>query len=231
MVRQKGERLMALEGISKGFNTKTTRIDILNGVDFTILQGDTLAVVGASGIGKSTLLHIIGTLDRPDQGRLFFDDEDLFSLDPMALARFRNRSIGFVFQFHHLLRGFTAVENVMIPCLIDRMKRTVARKRATAMLGRVGLSERLDHRVEDMSGGEQQRVALARALVMEPMLLLADEPTGNLDRKNSDAVHELLVELNRELGMTVIVVTHNTDLAGLMNQRLTLKDSEIVAVQ
>ncbi len=231
MVRQKGERLMALEGISKGFKTKTTRIDILNSVDFTILQGDTLAVVGASGIGKSTLLHIIGTLDRPDQGRLFFDDEDLFGLDPVALARFRNRSIGFVFQFHHLLRGFTAVENVMIPCLIDRMKRTVARKRATAMLGRVGLTDRLDHRVEDMSGGEQQRVALARALVMEPMLLLADEPTGNLDRKNSDAVHELLVELNRELGMTVIVVTHNTDLAGLMNQRLTLKDSEIVAVQ
>jgi lipoprotein-releasing system ATP-binding protein len=231
MVRKKGDRLMVLEGISRGFNTTTTRIDILNNVDFTISQGDTLAVVGASGIGKSTLLHIIGTLDRPDQGRLIFDDDDLFSLDPVALARFRNRSIGFVFQFHHLLRGFTAMENVMIPCLIDRIKRPDARKRAATILERVGLKERLDHRVEDLSGGEQQRVALARALVMEPMLLLADEPTGNLDRKNSDAVHELLVALNTELGMTVIVVTHNTDLAALMNQRLTLKDGQIVAVE
>ncbi len=231
MVRKKGDRLMVLEGISRGFNTTTTRIDILNNVDFTISQGDTLAVVGASGIGKSTLLHIIGTLDRPDQGRLIFDDDDLFSLDPVALARFRNRSIGFVFQFHHLLRGFTALENVMIPCLIDRIKRPDARKRAATILERVGLKERLDHRVEDLSGGEQQRVALARALVMEPMLLLADEPTGNLDRKNSDAVHELLVALNTELGMTVIVVTHNTDLAALMNQRLTLKDGQIVAVE
>lgn len=222
---------MALEGISKGFDTKTARIDILNHVNFNIFQGDTIAVVGASGIGKSTLLHIIGTLDRPDHGRLFFGDDDLFSLDSEALARFRNKSIGFVFQFHHLLRGFTAMENVMIPCLIDRIKPFKAKNKATAILERVGLEDRLIHRVEDLSGGEQQRVALARALVMEPMLLLADEPTGNLDRKNSEAVHGLLLELNKELGMTVIVVTHNTDLADLMNQRVTIKDSEIMSVQ
>ena len=222
---------MALEGVSKGFDTKTARIDILSHVDFTIFQGDTIAVVGASGIGKSTLLHIIGTLDRPDQGRLFFGNDDLFALDSEALAGFRNKSIGFVFQFHHLLRGFTAMENVMIPCLIDSIKPSLAKKKASAILERVGLGPRLFHRVEDLSGGEQQRVALARALVMEPMLLLADEPTGNLDRKNSEAVHGLIVELNRELGMTVIVVTHNTDLAALMNQSVTIKDSEIVPVQ
>ena len=222
---------LVLEGISKGFATKAARIEILNKVNFTILQGDTIAIVGASGIGKSTLLHIIGTLDQPDQGRLLFEDQDLFGLDPVALAGFRNRSIGFVFQFHHLLRGVTAMENVMIPCLIDRMKRPAAGKKASAILERVGLSDRFDHRVEDLSGGEQQRVALARALVMEPMLLLADEPTGNLDSKNSEAVHGLLVELNRELGMTVIVVTHNPGLAGLMNKRLTLIHSEIVAAQ
>lgn len=222
---------LVLEGISKGFATKAARIEILNKVNFTILQGDSIAVVGASGIGKSTLLHIIGTLDRPDQGRLLLGNQDLFRLDSVALAGFRNRSIGFVFQFHHLLRGFTAMENVMIPCLIDRMKKSIAGKKASTILERVGLAHRLDHRVEDLSGGEQQRVALARALVMEPMLLLADEPTGNLDSKNSEAVHRLLIELNRELGMTVIVVTHNPGLAGLMNQRLTLKQSEIVAVE
>jgi lipoprotein-releasing system ATP-binding protein len=224
-------QLLVLEGISKGYNTTRARIEILDQVDFTIVKGDSIAVVGASGIGKSTLLQIIGTLDRPDQGRLLFEGRDLFALDRERLARFRNQSIGFVFQFHHLLQGFTAMENVTIPCLIGKMAKQEAEKRAEAILVRVGLKERLFHRAEDLSGGEQQRVALARALVMEPLLLLADEPTGNLDIKNSEEIHQLLMELNKELGMTVIVVTHNNDLANLMNQRVTLKNSGIVPFQ
>jgi lipoprotein-releasing system ATP-binding protein len=224
-------QLLVLEGISKGYNTTRARIEILDQVDFTIVKGDSIAVVGASGIGKSTLLQVIGTLDRPDQGRLLFEGRDLFALDREQLARFRNQSIGFVFQFHHLLQGFTAMENVMIPCLISKMTKQEAEKRAKAILVRVGLQDRLFHRAEDLSGGEQQRVALARALVMEPLLLLADEPTGNLDIKNSEEIHQLLMELNKELGMTVIVVTHNNDLANLMNQRVTLKNSGIVPFQ
>ncbi|MCP4115175.1 MAG: ABC transporter ATP-binding protein [Desulfobacteraceae bacterium] len=223
--------LLVLEGISKGYNTIQTRIEILKQVDFTIRKGDSIAVVGASGIGKSTLLQIIGTLDRPDEGRLLFEGRDLFALDQERLARFRNRSVGFVFQFHHLLQGFTAMENVMIPCLISKMSKQDAEKRAKEILARVGLQERFFHRAEDMSGGEQQRVALARALVLEPLLLLADEPTGNLDIRNSEEIHQLLMELNKELGMTVIVVTHNNDLANLMNQRVTLKYSGIVPLQ
>lgn len=227
----RGSRLMLLEGVSRRFDTKGARIDILNQVDFTIARGDTIAVVGASGIGKSTLLHIIGTLDKPDEGRILFGKTDLFGLDQEGLARFRNESIGFVFQFHHLLYGFTSMENVMIPCLINKMPPQEAKKRAVSILERVGLKRRLSHRAEDLSGGEQQRVALARALVLNPVMLLADEPTGNLDIKNSEAVHNLLLELNQELGMTVIVVTHNNDLAKLMNQRVTLKECKIVSLQ
>ena len=223
--------LLVLEGISKGFNTTRARIEILDQVDFTVAKGDSIAVVGASGIGKSTLLQIIGTLDRPDQGRLLFEGKDLFALDRERLARFRNQSVGFVFQFHHLLQGFSAMENVIMPCLISKMAKQDAVKRAEAILARVGLEDRFYHRVEDLSGGEQQRVALARALVLEPLLLLADEPTGNLDIKNSEEIHQLLMELNKELGMTVIVVTHNNDLANLMNQRVTLKDSGIVPLK
>ena len=227
----RGSGLMFLEGVSRRFDTKGVRIDILNQVDFTIARGDTIAVVGASGIGKSTLLHIIGTLDKPDEGRIFFGKTDLFGLDQEGLARFRNQSIGFVFQFHHLLYGFTSMENVMIPCLINKMPPQEAKKRAVSILERVGLKKRISHRAEDLSGGEQQRVALARALVLNPVMLLADEPTGNLDIKNSEAVHNLLLELNQELGMTVVVVTHNNDLAKLMNQRVTLKECKIVSLQ
>lgn len=228
MDREEPSNLLVLEGISKGFNTTRARIEILDQVDFTIAKGDSIAVVGASGIGKSTLLQIIGTLDRPDQGHLLFEGKDLFALDRERLARFRNQSVGFVFQFHHLLQGFSAMENVIMPCLISKMPKQDAEKRAEAILARVGLKDRFYHRVEDLSGGEQQRVALARALVLSPLILLADEPTGNLDIENSSEIHQLLMELNKELGMTVIVVTHNNDLANLMNQRVTLKNSEIV---
>lgn len=221
--------LMTLERVSKSFNGRTASIDILTDTDFRIEKGETMAVVGASGIGKSTLLNIIGTLDRPDSGRVMFGDRELFSLPDEKLAAFRNERIGFVFQFHYLLQGFTALENVMIPGLIARKNKKSVEKQAKIMLERVGLAQRFTHRAEDLSGGEQQRVAIARALVMKPDLLLADEPTGNLDRKNSRSIHGLLDDLNRELGMTVIVVTHNMKLAHMMEKRVTINDGSIIS--
>ncbi|MCG8642589.1 MAG: ABC transporter ATP-binding protein [Desulfobacterales bacterium] len=214
--------LISLTQISKRFSGHHSTIEILDRADLTVCKGESIAITGASGIGKSTLLNIIGTLDKPDSGKIFFRDRDLLALKDDQLAMFRNSKIGFVFQFHYLLQGFSAVENVMMPGLIaGRVKKRVE-KEALNMLDRVGLSTRSSHRVEDLSGGEQQRVALARALVMGPEILLADEPTGNLDRKNSDSVHLLIQELNKELGMTVIVVTHNNELAQMMDTNLTL---------
>ncbi|MCA1794705.1 MAG: ABC transporter ATP-binding protein [Desulfotignum sp.] len=220
--------LIRLERVSKTFASPTASIEILKETDFVITRGETLAVVGASGIGKSTLLNLIGTLDRPDQGRVIFKDQDLFSLGDDQLAAFRNERIGFVFQFHYLLQGFTALENVMIPGLIARKNKKMVEKQAANMLERVGLADRFFHRVEDLSGGEQQRVAIARALVMKPDLLLADEPTGNLDEQNSDSIHALLDQLNKELGMTVIVVTHNMKLAHMMEKMVTIHRGSIV---
>ena len=220
--------LVTLEGIFKGYETHGSRIEILSQVDFTIKAGETIAVVGSSGIGKSTLLHILGTLDRPDQGRLLFQGENLLDMDDESLARYRSRKIGFVFQFHHLLQGFSALENVMIPPMINKMSRKNAEIASREIIERVGLRDRMNHRSEDLSGGEQQRVALARALVMKPALLLADEPTGNLDTGNSRAVHQLLLDLNREFNMTMIVVTHNGALAALMDRRVTILDGKIV---
>ena len=219
---------MALRDLSKSYNGSGARIDILKGVNFDLFPGETLAVVGASGIGKSTLLHVLGTLDRPDSGRLFFKDQDVLGYDANTLARFRNESIGFVFQFHHLLSEFSALENTMMPALIRGRSKSAAQDAAETILVRVGLKDRLHHRVTKLSGGEQQRVALARALVLKPAILLADEPTGNLDQGNSTQVHELLMELNREFHMTLVVVTHNLELAALMNRRVTIANGQLI---
>ncbi len=213
--------------IFKSFYSNGSRIDVLKGIDFNINIGETIAVVGASGIGKSTLLHILGTLDRPDSGKLNFNGKDVFHMNDVSLARHRNESVGFVFQFHHLLPEFSALENTMMPALIKGVDKQESRHVAEGVLIRVGLKERIGHKVNRLSGGEQQRVALARALVLKPALLLADEPTGNLDKRNSSQIHELLMELNQERSMTLVVVTHNTELASLMSSNVTIVDGKL----
>ena len=200
------------------------RLNVLTDVDLSLEPGDMVAVVGASGVGKSTFLQILGTLDLPTSGTITFDGEDLTQMCATRLADFRNRRIGFVFQFHHLLPEFTAEENVMMPALIQRVPRALARRKAVDILSRVGLAKRLTHKPSELSGGEQQRVALARAMVLEPALLLADEPTGNLDRKTGEEIHKLFVELNQERGSTLLIVTHNPELAALMPKCLRMDD-------
>ena len=213
--------------LTKSFQNGGVRIDVLKGVNLDLTIGETVAIVGASGIGKSTLLHILGTLDRPDSGTLEFQGEDVFLYNDFKLAQFRNRTIGFVFQFHHLLPEFSALENAMMPALINGFDKPDASKAAEKILVRVGLQDRLHLRVGKLSGGEQQRVALARALVLKPAVLLADEPTGNLDNVNSDQVHQLVLELNRELSMTLVVVTHNMELASYMSRCVTIVDGRL----
>ncbi len=229
--RQNGytpDAILSAVNICKRFNSSGTCINILENLDLELSAGETLSIVGASGIGKSTLLHIIGTLDRPDSGKLLFQGEDVFLLDDAKLAKFRNEFVGFVFQFHHLLAEFSALENAMMPALINKQGKENARLAAEEMLVRVGLQDRLSHRVGELSGGEQQRVALARAIVLKPDILLADEPTGNLDKHNSEQVHELLLELNREFKMTLVVVTHNMALAACMSRQVTIVDGRLV---
>jgi lipoprotein-releasing system ATP-binding protein len=210
--------------LGKAYQHGGRALPVLWDIDLTLEPGDMVAVVGASGVGKSTFLQILGTLDLPTSGSIEFDGEELTSMSASRLAEFRNRKIGFVFQFHHLLPEFTALENVMMPALIQRISPEVARSRARDVLGRVGLGHRLTHRPGELSGGEQQRVALARALVLEPALLLADEPTGNLDRATGESIHQLFLELNDERGSTLLVVTHNPELAALMPRRLRMVD-------
>jgi lipoprotein-releasing system ATP-binding protein len=220
--------LFHASNIHKSFNSSGVRIEILAGVDLSLKAAETVAVVGASGIGKSTLLHILGTLDLPDSGSLYYRGENVFGYDAKKLAEFRNRSLGFVFQFHHLLGEFSALENAMMPALILGQDKATAGRAAEEILTRVGMAQRLHHRVGKLSGGEQQRVALARALVLRPALLLADEPTGNLDERNSDQVHQLLMELNQEMGMTMMVVTHNMTLASYMSRRVTISKGRLI---
>jgi lipoprotein-releasing system ATP-binding protein len=204
-------------------------VEVLKGIDLTVAQGEMLAIEGASGAGKSTLLHILGALDRPTGGSVLFEGRDLFQESDADLAVFRNRHVGFVFQFHHLLPEFTAVENVMLPGLIQGMDPKEISRRAEKILAELGLGERLQHKPGELSGGEQQRVAVARALILGPRAILADEPTGNLDTKTGEEVHTLLVRINREQGITIIVVTHNPALAGRMNRRILLVDGKLHA--
>ncbi|MCW5804440.1 MAG: ATP-binding cassette domain-containing protein [Deltaproteobacteria bacterium] len=210
--------------LGKSYIHNGQALAVLWDVDLSLAPGDMVACVGASGVGKSTFLQILGTLDLPTSGSIKFDGEELTTMSASRLAEFRNHKIGFVFQFHHLLPEFTALENVMMPALIQRIPPTIARQKARDVLGRVGLSHRLTHRPGELSGGEQQRVALARAMVLEPALLLADEPTGNLDRSTGEAIHQLFLDLNRERGSTLLVVTHNPELASLMPRKLRMVD-------
>ena len=215
--------LIRIEGLGKTYLMGEKRLEVLRGIDLEIAAGELVALTGPSGAGKSTFLHVVGTLDAPTQGRVRFDGEDVFARGEEELAEFRNAAIGFVFQSHHLLPEFTALENAMMPALVRRLPRAEARSRAEEMLALVGLSERMDHRPGELSGGEQQRVALARALCLKPRLLLADEPTGNLDPRTAEGIHQLLVDLNARLGITAVVVTHNEQLAQSLPRRLRLE--------
>jgi len=221
-------RFLSVQGLCKSFNDRGSSIDVLKRVNLDLNAGETLAIIGASGIGKSTLLHLLGALDRPDSGTYLFQGEDIFLFDNTRLAQFRNESVGFIFQFHYLLPEFSSLENTMMPALIKGLSKQKAREAAEAILVRVGLKDRLNFRVGKLSGGEQQRVALARALVVNPVILLADEPSGNLDKKSSERVHSLLMELNKEFCMTLVVVTHNMELASYMTHSMTIVDGQLV---
>jgi lipoprotein-releasing system ATP-binding protein len=218
---------LQVKNLQKSFGGGDARVHVLNGIDLDVVEGETIALVGASGAGKSTLLHILGTLDRPTFGNVLFKGKDIFRYGDKELAAFRNRSIGFVFQFHHLLPEFTALENVSMPLLIAGKSRKEAAGDASALLADVGLSHRFSHRPGELSGGEQQRVAIARALVASPQLLLADEPTGNLDMKTSDGIHELLGDIRKRHGLTLVIVTHNENLAARMGRTIRLVDGKI----
>lgn len=220
--------LIRAEGIAKEYGSVGQPLRILDHLSLTIAAGETVAIVGQSGVGKSTLLHLLGALDQPSRGRIWFDGIPLDSLDEPALARFRNREIGFVFQFHHLLPDFSALENVMMPALIGGIGWDTAAEKAAGILDLVGLSARAEHKPGELSGGEQQRVAIARAIVMRPRAVLADEPTGNLDPATADEVFDLLRSLNRQFGTTLVMVTHNDRLAAQTDRWLRLEHGQLV---
>ena len=217
--------MIKVESLQKSYGT----LKVLKGIDLEVADSSVVTIVGASGAGKSTLLHLIGTLDRPDGGRVLMDDTDLYKLNDKELAEFRNRNIGFVFQFHHLLPEFTAVENVALPAMIAGATKQEAMKRAGELLDYLKLSERATHKPSQLSGGEQQRVAVARALVNNPKLILADEPSGNLDTENARKLHQLFFDLRDRFGQTFVVVTHNTELARMADRTVTMQDGMIVA--
>jgi len=220
--------LLEGRGLHKSYWLGEKEIHVLRGASFSLRAGEMASLVGPSGVGKSTFLHVVGTLDPPTAGNVLFDGQDAFEMGEEPLARFRNRNVGFVFQFHYLLPEFTALQNAAMPGLISRLPRAEAEQVAREVLELVGLGHRLDHRPGELSGGEQQRVALARALVLKPRLLLADEPTGNLDEATGEGIHQLLLDLNRRLGIAAIVVTHNPRLAERMPRRLRLHEGLVV---
>ena len=216
--------MIKVESLQKSYGT----LKVLKGINLEVADSSVVTIVGASGAGKSTLLHLIGTLDRPDGGRVLVDGTDLYKLSDKELAEFRNRNIGFVFQFHHLLPEFTAVENVALPAMIAGATKQEAMKRAGELLDYLKLSERATHKPSQLSGGEQQRVAVARALVNNPKLILADEPSGNLDTENARKLHQLFFDLRDRFGQTFVVVTHNTELAQMADRTVTMQDGVIV---
>jgi len=214
-------------GLTKIFGNGAQTIELFRDLELIIRRRERVAIVGSSGAGKSTLLNILGTLEKPTEGKVLYGGEDVFLWGERELANFRNRNIGFVFQFHCLLPEFNSLENVMMPGLISGLPKAEAKSRARELLDRLGLSARLKHRVGELSGGEQQRVAVARALLLRPRLFLADEPSGNLDSRTGRTLHELLVSLNETLGLTMVIVTHNQELASMMHRVLRLKDSHL----
>lgn len=222
------EAVVVIEDLHKSFQHMGRTLEVLKGIDLSIHPGQILSIVGPSGAGKSTLLHCIGTLDLPTSGRIVLAGEELTRMSSARLAAVRNREIGFVFQFHHLLPEFTALENVMMPGLIQGRSRKEMDKRARSLLQEVGLEERGTHRPGELSGGEQQRVAVARALALDPKLVLADEPTGNLDTQTSEAIHELFFQINKEHGTTIVVVTHNPAFAESMPRVVRMLDGRVV---
>ncbi len=222
------EMLYEVRGLGKVFNKSGSSVCALGGVNMDISAGETLGVVGVSGSGKSTLLHILGTLEPPTEGSVFYRGKDLFSQGEEELSVFRNSEIGFIFQFHYLLMEFTALENVMMPCLIERQSLAVAKQKACDVLERVGLSERINHLPGELSGGEQQRVAIARSIVRGPKVILADEPTGNLDKKTGFSVLDLFCGLNEDYGVTVVMVTHNDEFAKRMKKTVRISDGMVV---
>jgi lipoprotein-releasing system ATP-binding protein len=220
-------KLLSVRNLSKSFVEGGEEIHVLRGLDLELAAGERLAVIGESGVGKSTLLHILGTLDRPTAGQILYQGKEIPLGDEDALSQFRNREIGFVFQFHYLLPDFTALENVMFPALIQGMTAECAREIAEDLLDKVGLKDRIHHRPGKLSGGEQQRVAVARAVILEPKLILADEPTGSLDLRIGDEVHDLLFRLNEEKGIALIVATHNRGFAEKIGRRVELKSGRL----
>jgi lipoprotein-releasing system ATP-binding protein len=223
-----GAPLLEVQGLGKRFATADGELVVLRGIDFRLAEGDRVAIVGQSGVGKSTFLHLLGALDHPSEGSVRFRGEDVFAKPPDELARFRNHALGFVFQAHHLLPEFSALENVMMPGLLRGLGFAEMRERAAAILGEVGLAARLEHRTGKLSGGERQRVAVARALVLDPALVLADEPTGNLDPATGAKIGELLLAMNRTRGTALVVVTHNERLAQRLGRIVTLVGGGLV---